>query len=202
MWAGKYKTRHGSLIIGDEFGNIIFVSDPAPGCDHDMKKREGEVKEILDLPDRLSQTRDSRIRLRHAAKKPQDRELTRVNMNTIARSVLSAPYRARGEHLKMESQIWGERRRGRRENNVRASGAIVGRRCLPLVVAVAVTVAVSSAQVVQGQADPDPQGLSVPEDRKRGRSFNRSGPPDIARDGTASAGQMLPPGIPGCRPRH
>ena len=50
MWAGKYKTTgHGSLIIGDEFGSIIFVSDPAPGCDHDMKKREGEVKEILDL---------------------------------------------------------------------------------------------------------------------------------------------------------
>ena len=50
MWAGKYKTTgHGSLIISDEFGNIIFVSDPAPGCDHDMKKREGEVKEILDL---------------------------------------------------------------------------------------------------------------------------------------------------------
>ena len=50
MWAGKYKTTgHGSLIISDEFGNIIFVSDPAPGCDHDMKKREGEVREILDL---------------------------------------------------------------------------------------------------------------------------------------------------------
>ena len=46
MWAGKYKTTgHGSLIISDEFGSIIFVSDPAPGCDHDMKKREGEVKE-------------------------------------------------------------------------------------------------------------------------------------------------------------
>ena len=27
MWAGKYKTTgHGSLIIGDEFGNIIFIS--------------------------------------------------------------------------------------------------------------------------------------------------------------------------------
>ena len=50
MWAGKYKTTgHGSLIISDEFGSIIFVSDPAPGGDHDMKKREGEVKEILDL---------------------------------------------------------------------------------------------------------------------------------------------------------
>ena len=31
MWAGKYKTTgHGSLIIGDESGNIIFVSEPAP----------------------------------------------------------------------------------------------------------------------------------------------------------------------------
>src|SRR6266851_4431486 len=36
LWAGKYKTTgHGSLIIGDEWGNIIFVSDPAPGRDHD-----------------------------------------------------------------------------------------------------------------------------------------------------------------------
>ena len=50
MWAGKYKTTgHGSLIISDESGNIIFVSDPAPGCDHHMKKLEGEVKEILGL---------------------------------------------------------------------------------------------------------------------------------------------------------
>ena len=39
LWAGKYGTTgHGSLIIGDESGNIIFVSDPAPGCDHDMKR--------------------------------------------------------------------------------------------------------------------------------------------------------------------
>ena len=92
MWAGKYKTTgHGSLIIGDEFGNIIFVSDPAPGCDHDMKKREGEIKEILDLagsviadkgfqgsgyvtPGRSHRTVNS----------------TRVNTNTITRSVLSA----------------------------------------------------------------------------------------------------------------
>ena len=50
MWAGKYKTYgHGSLIIGDDSGTYVFVSDPAPGCDHDMKKREGEVGEILDL---------------------------------------------------------------------------------------------------------------------------------------------------------
>ena len=50
LWAGKYGTTgHGGLIISGEFGNIIFVSDPAPGCNHDMRKLEGEVKEILDL---------------------------------------------------------------------------------------------------------------------------------------------------------
>ena len=65
--------------------------------------------------------------------------------------------------------------------NVRASGAVVGRRCLPLVVAVAVTVAVSSAQVVRGQADPDPQGLSVLEDRKRGRPL--TGPHHLIQRG-------------------
>ena len=68
MWAGKYKTTgHGSLIIGDEFGNIIFVSDPAPGCDHDMKKREGEVKRNS-RSCRIGYRRQgiSRVRLRHA----------------------------------------------------------------------------------------------------------------------------------------
>lgn len=50
LWAGTYKTTgHGSLVISDAFGNIIFVSDPAPGCDHDMKKLDGIVKEILGL---------------------------------------------------------------------------------------------------------------------------------------------------------
>jgi hypothetical protein len=48
LWAGKYRTTgHGSLIIGDQQGNIIFVSEPAPGRDHDMKKLEGDVKDIL-----------------------------------------------------------------------------------------------------------------------------------------------------------
>ena len=60
-------------------------------------------------------------------------------------------------------------------------GAVVGRRCLPLVVAVAVTVAVSSAQVVRGQADPDPHGLSVPENRKRGRPL--TGPHHLIQRG-------------------
>jgi hypothetical protein len=50
LWAGRHGAiGHGSLIISDGSGNVIFVSDPAPGCDHDMKRLEGEVKEILDL---------------------------------------------------------------------------------------------------------------------------------------------------------
>ena len=92
MWAGKYKTTgHGSLIIGDEFGNIIFVSGPAPGCDHDMKKREGEVEEFSTLPDRLSQTRDFKDLA--TSRRPRSRRTvnsTCVNTNTITRSVLSA----------------------------------------------------------------------------------------------------------------
>ena len=92
MWAGKYKTTgHGSLIIGDEFGNIIFVSDPAPGCDHDMKKREGEVKEILDFAG--SVIADKGFQGSGYVTPPRSRRTvnsTRVNTNTITRSVLSA----------------------------------------------------------------------------------------------------------------
>ena len=92
MWAGKYKTTgHGSLIISDEFGNIIFVSDPAPGCDHDMKKREGGVKEILDLAGSVIADKGFQgsgyvtpVRSHRTVNS------TRVNTNTITRSVLSA----------------------------------------------------------------------------------------------------------------
>ena len=46
---GKYgTTSHGGLVISDEYGNIIFVTEPVPGCDHDMTKLEGDAKEILD----------------------------------------------------------------------------------------------------------------------------------------------------------
>ena len=73
----EYKTTgHGSLIIGDEFGNIIFISDPAPGCDHDMNKREGEVKEILDLAGSVVADKGFQgSGYVTPAKKPQDREL-------------------------------------------------------------------------------------------------------------------------------
>ena len=92
MWAGKYKTTgHGSLIIGDEFGNIIFVSDPAPGCDHDMKKREGKVKEILDLAGSVIADKGFQgSSYVTPARSHSTVNSTRVSTNTTTRSVLSA----------------------------------------------------------------------------------------------------------------
>lgn len=51
LWAGKYKTTgHGSLIITNLHGRIIFVSDPVPGNEHDMAKLKGlECESILKM---------------------------------------------------------------------------------------------------------------------------------------------------------
>jgi DDE superfamily endonuclease/Helix-turn-helix of DDE superfamily endonuclease len=51
LWAGKYKTTgHGSLIITNLHGRIIFVSDPVPGNAHDMAKLKGlECESILKI---------------------------------------------------------------------------------------------------------------------------------------------------------
>jgi hypothetical protein len=51
LWAGKYKTTgHGSLIITNLEGRVIFVSGPVPGNKHDMAKlRESECEAILKL---------------------------------------------------------------------------------------------------------------------------------------------------------
>ena len=103
MWAGKYKTTgHGSLIISDEFGNIIFVSDPAPGCDHDMKKREGEVKEILDLAGSVIADKGFQgSGYVTPAKKPTDRELyVREHEYNNQVSSIRAPIERAVAHLK------------------------------------------------------------------------------------------------------
>lgn len=49
LWAGKYKTTgHGSLIIANYDGDIIYVSDPVPGNRHDMGKlAHSESEKIL-----------------------------------------------------------------------------------------------------------------------------------------------------------
>jgi hypothetical protein len=49
LWAGKYKaTGHGSLIITNLEGRIIFVSEPVTGNRHDMAKlKDSECEMIL-----------------------------------------------------------------------------------------------------------------------------------------------------------
>jgi hypothetical protein len=49
LWAGKYKTTgHGSLIITNLEGRVIFVSEPVTGNHHDMAKlKESESEMIL-----------------------------------------------------------------------------------------------------------------------------------------------------------
>jgi DDE superfamily endonuclease/Helix-turn-helix of DDE superfamily endonuclease len=49
LWSGKYKTTgHGSLIVANLQGRIIFVSEPVTGNRHDMAKLEGsDAEEIL-----------------------------------------------------------------------------------------------------------------------------------------------------------
>ena len=49
LWAGKYKTTgHGSLVITNSSGRVLFVSEPVPGKHHDMAKlRDSECERIL-----------------------------------------------------------------------------------------------------------------------------------------------------------
>jgi DDE superfamily endonuclease/Helix-turn-helix of DDE superfamily endonuclease len=49
LWAGKYKTTgHGSLVISNYDGDIIYVSDPVTGNRHDMGKlSDSESEKIL-----------------------------------------------------------------------------------------------------------------------------------------------------------
>lgn len=48
LWAGKYKTTgHGSLIVTDLRGRIVFVSDPITGNRHDMAKLKGTAVESI-----------------------------------------------------------------------------------------------------------------------------------------------------------
>lgn len=49
LWAGKYKTTgHGSLVITDYDGDILYVSDPVTGNRHDMGKlADSDSEKIL-----------------------------------------------------------------------------------------------------------------------------------------------------------
>lgn len=50
LWAGKYRTTgHGGLVISNVCGDVVYVTEPVPGCDHDMRKlRESAAQKILD----------------------------------------------------------------------------------------------------------------------------------------------------------
>ncbi len=114
MWAGKYKTTgHGSLIIGDEFGNVIFVSDPAPGCDHDMKKLKGEVKEILDIAGAVIADKGFQgSGYVTPAKKPKDRKLyLREHEYNSQVSSIRAPIERAVAHLKNWKILFTDYRR-------------------------------------------------------------------------------------------
>ncbi|HUJ80466.1 MAG TPA: transposase family protein, partial [Candidatus Acidoferrales bacterium] len=88
--------------MGDECGNIIFVSDPAPGCDHDMKKLEGEVERFSTSPDPLSPTRGFKgSGYVTPVKKPADRELyMREHEYNDQISSIRAPIERAVAHLK------------------------------------------------------------------------------------------------------
>lgn len=114
LWAGKYKTTgHGSLIIGDELGNIIFVSDPAPGRDHDMKKLEGTVKEILDLAGSVVADKGFQgSGYVTPAKKPKHRELyMREHEYNNQISSIRAPIERAVAHLKTWKILFTDYRR-------------------------------------------------------------------------------------------
>jgi hypothetical protein len=114
LWAGKYKTTgHGSLIISDESGNIIFVSDPAPGCDHDMKKLGGEVKDILDLAGSVIADKGFQgSGYVTPAKKPRDRELyMREHKYNNQVSSIRAPIERAVAHLKTWKILFSDYRR-------------------------------------------------------------------------------------------
>jgi hypothetical protein len=114
LWAGKYKTTgHGGLIISDEYGNIIFVSGPAPGCDHDMKKLEGTVKEILDLAGSVIADKGFQgSGYVTPAKKPKNRELyMREHEYNKQISSIRAPIERAVAHLKAWKILFTDYRR-------------------------------------------------------------------------------------------
>jgi len=114
LWAGKYKTTgHGSLIISDEFGDIIFVSDPAPGHDHDMRKLEGAVKEILDLAGSVIADKGFQgSGYVTPVKKPKERELyIREHEYNNQVSSIRAPIERAVAHLKTWKILFTDYRR-------------------------------------------------------------------------------------------
>src|SRR5271154_4621498 len=114
LWAGKYGTTgHGGLVISDEYGNIIFVTEPAPGCDHDMAKLEGAAKEILDVAGAVVADKGFQgSGYVTPAKKPADRELyAREHEYNAQVSSIRAPIERAVAHLKAWKILFTDYRR-------------------------------------------------------------------------------------------
>lgn len=46
LWSGKHKTTgHGSLVVTNLRGRVLYISDPVPGNRHDMRKLDGSAAE-------------------------------------------------------------------------------------------------------------------------------------------------------------
>jgi hypothetical protein len=114
LWAGKYGTTgHGGLVIGDEYGNIIYVTEPAPGCDHDMAKLEGAAKEILDVAGAVVADKGFQgSGYVTPVKKPTDRELySREHEYNAQISSIRAPIERAVAHLKAWKILFTDYRR-------------------------------------------------------------------------------------------
>lgn len=79
LWAGKYKTTgHGSLIVTNRAGRVLFVSEPVAGHQHDMAKLTGsECEMILKLAGSVIGDKGfiGPDYITTPVRKPQDREL-------------------------------------------------------------------------------------------------------------------------------
>jgi hypothetical protein len=79
LWSGKYKTTgHGSLIITNLAGDIIFVSEPVTGNQHDMAKlKKSECETILKAAGGVFGDKGfiGTDYITTPVRKPQDREL-------------------------------------------------------------------------------------------------------------------------------
>ena len=114
LWAGKYGTTgHGGLVISDEYGNIIFVTEPVPGCDHDMTKLEGDAKEILDTAGAVVADKGFQgSGYVTPVKKPTDRELyVREHEYNAQVSSIRAPIERAVAHLKTWKILFTDYRR-------------------------------------------------------------------------------------------
>jgi hypothetical protein len=116
LWAGKYKTTgHGSLIITNLSGDIIFVSEPVPGNQHDMAKlKESECETILKAAGGVIGDKGfiGTDYITTPVRKPQDRELyLREHDYNKQVSSLRAPVERAVAHLKSWRILFTDYRR-------------------------------------------------------------------------------------------